>query len=206
MNHNHRLLVFQQIGLRMRPILLVFGVILLAVGLYDQFTGYLGQYWYWWWLAIALLVILWSYYSLLMPRAAIKVKAKTLRLQGPIWGYNISYGRVYAITASKMDQQYPFDQLKGSERAILKPFYHKTCVFIELTSYPRALKWRRLWFPRYLFGANRMGLICHVEDWMALSRDLESSRANRQEVQEQTHITSRQTLVGRILAEDLDFQ
>jgi hypothetical protein len=202
----HRLLIFDRIGRRMRWRLALLLIVLLLVGVYDQFTGYLGSLWFGWWLAIFLVGTLYLYYAILMRRASIQVGKGSLRFQGPLAGYNISYGRIYTVVSSNMDQHYSKNQLSRTERAILKPLYYRSCLFIELSSYPRRLKRRRLWFPRIFFSPNRLGLICHVEDWMALSQEIDTARSLRENAQSQAHISNRKTLVGRILAEDIEFK
>lgn len=199
----HRLLIFDQISRRVRRKLALLAILLLVIGIYDQFTEFLGDYWLAWWGAFLLVMALWVYYAIMMRRASIQVRDKFLRLQGPIIGYNISYGRIYSVTSGKMEQHFDYDEMRKKERAILKPYYHLTCLFIELKSYPRAFRWRRLWFPRILFGTNRNGVICHVEDWMALSRDIESARSHRHARLQKDQ--RNQTLAGSILADDVKF-
>jgi len=202
----HRLLIFEQISRRMRWRLGLLLLVLLLVGIYDQFTGYLGSLWPAWWAAILLVVAIFFYYAVLMRRASIQARPGTFRWQGPLVGYNISYGRIFSVASGNMEQHYSKDQLNRWERSVLKPFFHTTCVFIELNSYPPRLKRRRLWFPRIFFGPHRIGFICHVDDWMALSREIDTARGVRKEAQGQSHISRRQTLVGRILAEDIEFK
>jgi hypothetical protein len=202
----HRLLIFDRISRRVRGWLALLLIVLLLVGVYDQFTGYLSSLWLGWWLATFLVGLLYFYYAILMRRASIQVRQGSFRLQGPLVGYNISVSRIYTVTSSKMEQHFSKDQLSRNEWSLLKPIFYTTCLFIELRSTPRRFARRRLWFPRILFGPHRMGLICYVEDWMALSQELEHARSLRQSAQQQAHISSRKTLVGRILAEDIEFR
>ena len=180
--------------------------VLVLVGVYDRLTGYLGSLWLGWWLAAFLVALMMFYYAVLMRRAFIQIRPGSFRWQGPITGYNISYGRVRSVASSKMEQHYSKSQLNRREWSILKPIYYNTCLFIELSRYPRRLKRRRLWFLRIFYGRDRMGMLCHVEDWMALSRELDTARAMREDAQSSAHIDHRLTLVGRILAEDIDFE
>jgi|GEM_PF-4345445 hypothetical protein len=199
----HRLLIFDQIRRRLRVRLTLLVIVMLAVGLYDQYTEWLGDYWLVWWAAFLVVMIVWVYFVVMMRRASIQVREKFLRLQGPVVGYNISYGRIHSVTSGKMEQHYQFDELRKGERATIKPYYGSTCIFIELSSFPRSIRWRGLWFPRILFSANRRGLICHVEDWMALSRDIESARSHRYARLDNRH--PERTLAGEVLAENVKF-
>ncbi len=201
----HQLLIFNQMSRRVRRKLAFLALVLLAVGLYDQFTQFLGDYWLVWWAAFLLVMALWVYYAIMMRRASIQVRPKFIRLQGPLIGHNISYGRIHSVTSGKMEQHFPLDRLRRNERAILKPYYTNTCLFIELHSYPRTLKWRRLWFPRILFGTTRQGIICHIEDWMALSRDIESARSHRRAKLDALEGQREYSLARKVLAEDTHF-
>ena len=202
----HRLLIFDRISRRMRWRLALLLIVLLLVGIYDQFTGYLGSFWLGWWLAIFLVGLLYFYYAVLMRRSSIQVRQGAFRFQGPIVGYNINYGRITMAASGQMEQHYSKDQLGRSEWSIVKPLFYKTCLFIELGSTPRRFNRRRLWFPRIFFGPHRTGLICHVEDWMALSQQIEKARSLRDETQRHAHINNRRTLVGRILDEEIEFK
>jgi hypothetical protein len=178
----HRLLVYERLSQRMRGLFLLLGIVLTAIGIFDLLVApILGQFWFYWWLVVALVFLLWIYYDFLVRRGAIQVREKILRLQGPIYGANVSYGRIHSVTSAHLVQHFPVESLKGLDKRLLEPFYTQTCLFIELTSFPKSFRWRRLWFPRYLFGTSRPGLICITEDWMALSRDIEAARAERQE-------------------------
>ena len=79
-------------------------IVLLLVGVYDQFTGYLGSLWLGWWLAVVMVLALYFYYAILMSRASIEIRPGSLRWQGPVMGYNISYGRIYSVASGKMEQ------------------------------------------------------------------------------------------------------
>jgi hypothetical protein len=190
----------------MRWKLALLAVLMLALGLYDQVTGILGPNWVWIWLGLLVVVLLWFYYAVLMRRTAIHVAPAYVRLQGPLYGRKISYGRIQLVTPSKLEQHYTYESLSLGERPILKPFFYRTCAFVELKSYPKAFKWRRFWFPRTLFGTRKKGLLCYVDDWMAFSQDLESVRARYQARQGNGRNRRQMTLAGRILAEDVEFQ
>lgn len=200
------LLPQRRTGKRMRWLLILLAASMLTLGLYDQFTGILGPNWISIWLAMIPVLVLWLYYRLLLPRAAIHVGPDYLRLQGPLYGHKLSFKRIRTISPDKLEQHYPYEDLTVSERPVMKPLLARTCTFIELSSYPKAFRWRRWWFPRTLFGTRKKGLLCYVDDWMALSRELESARARRQAVSADNGFRRQMTLAGRILAEQLEFE
>lgn len=191
---------------RMRWKLTLLIVLMFALGIYDQFTSILGPNWLWIWLALLAVVVLWFYYAVMLRRAAIHIGPTYLRLQGPFHGRKISHDRIELVTPGKLDQHYSYKSLSPGERSALDPLYHRTCAFVELSSYPKAFKRRRWWFPRTLFGTRKMGLLCHVDDWMAFSQELESVRARHQARRGNPRVRTRMTLAGRILAEDVEFR
>jgi Ca2+/Na+ antiporter len=202
----HRLLLYARLSRHMRSLSFLLGLIVLAIGLYDLFTPILGDYWYWVWIAFGLLCLVWFYYAILMRRGAIQAHPNYLKLQGPLLGVKISYGRFHSATSARLDQHYPYDSLNGREQRLLEPLYSHTCVFIELKSYPPRLKSRRFWFPRFLFGATRPGLICVVDDWMALNRDIEAARSVWQQKYDRRHGSETRSLAAQILDDDIDFR
>lgn len=201
----YQLLPQRRTGQRMRRRLVLLAILMVTLGLYDQFTGVLGPNWFFIWLALIPVLILWLYFALLMPRAAVHITPEYIRLQGPLYGRRLSLKRICTISPGKLEQHYAYKDLTLGERPILKPFHQRTCTFVELSSYPKAFKWRRWWFPRTLFGTRKKGLLCYVDDWMALSRELESVRArhiaDNVEHGHRRHISP----AAYILAEDFQF-
>ena len=188
----------------MRWILFLLLIVMGAVGAYDWYSGFLGLSLTGWWAAIFLVLIVFFYYSLLMPRGYVQVQPDGLRIQGSLKGFTIGFDSIISVASSRMEQHFPRKTLTGYEWEILKPIYYRTCLFIELTSYPESLR-QRLWFPRVLFSKSRTGLILHVEDWMELSSTLGNTRTVKSETRGHAHMNNRRTLVGQILAEDIEF-
>jgi hypothetical protein len=202
----HKLLLYELMSRRRRGLLLALAVTLFVLAVYDQFSPVLpDDLWYLIWLAWLAVVAFWIYYAVLVRRAAVHVRPEYLRLQGPLFGANISYGRVHSATSARMEQHYRFDALSGSNQALLRPLYQQTCLFIELNSYPPSFKFRRFWFPRFLFGSSRPGLICAVEDWMSLSQDVEAARGHRQEQFSTRRSGDARSLAMRVLDERVEF-
>jgi hypothetical protein len=198
--NKHRLLVYERISQRMRGKLLALALILVAAGLYDLMVDpFLGASWLYLWLIVALVFLLWFYYAFLVRRAAIQVRPDILRLQGPLRGVNLSYGRVHSVTTAHMAQHVHGSKLSGSERSLIEPYFNLTCLFIELNSYPKALKYRRFWFSKFVFSTSRPGLVCAVKDWMALSRDVEAARAARQEKIDRPRRARARSLAAQVL-------
>jgi hypothetical protein len=187
---------------RLRNKILLLFLMLLGIGIYDLIDPMLDDdLWFYFWIVIGVVFLLWIYYAVIIPRSSIQMRPKTLRLKGPLIAFNISYARIHSVTSAQMSQHYPFDSLKGREKDVLEPLYNRTCVFIELTSYPGTFRWRHLWFPKFLFGTSRPGLVCVTRDWLSLSRDVEAYRSERYE---RVHNADKehQSLAARVLTEE----
>ncbi|RMG95265.1 MAG: hypothetical protein D6706_12480 [Chloroflexi bacterium] len=84
------------------------GGVLTGLGVYDLFwQPVFGDGWYLLWLADGVVWGLWFYYVVLMRRAAVQVRRHVLRLQGPLVGMNVSYGRIASATSTHIAQHYP---------------------------------------------------------------------------------------------------
>ncbi len=201
----YRLIIYDQISRRMRWRLALLLLTLILVGVYDRTSGYLGRFWFGWWFAIFLLAAMFIYYAAFYRRASIQVGEEKLRFQGVMAAYEIGLDNVASVATGTLEQHFSWKELSGYERKILKNFYFQTCVFIQLREYPDSFKSRRLWFPRCMFSPTRPGIICHVDDWMALSNQVDKARDSRVDESGRAHISNRRTLVGRILAEELEF-
>ncbi|MCL4870860.1 MAG: hypothetical protein KJ063_18025 [Anaerolineae bacterium] len=174
----HRLLLFELISRRMRWKLFWLLMVMIAAAIVDYFTEFLGDLWYLAWVAAGLLLPLWFYYAILFRRGSVQLRPKVLRLQGPLWHLDISYGRIYAATVGQMEQHFAYKKLSWREQAMLRPLYNTSGVFIELKEVPKSYRWRRLWFPKYLFGTRRDGLLLYSGDWMDLSQAIETARGD----------------------------
>lgn len=199
----HPLLISRQAGRQMKAKL--WGIMLLCavIGIYDFYTRALGSRWYCIWVAAAACLGLWLYHGWLLRRVSIQVRPNTLRLQGALRGFNISYGRILTVTSATLSQHYKLAEMKRGERRLLEPFWHQACLLVELSQYPPALeKAPQWWLPRYLFGTRRPGLLLVVDDWMALSREIEAARTVwQQQRSQQQRAYSQRTLAAQIMDE-----
>lgn len=173
----HRLLIYDVQSRRFKWKLLVLWLTLVGVGLFDIFVqNILGNYWFILWAVIPLIIIIWVYYTFFLPRAWFVVTSENLLLQTPAGEVKISYGRLDNITSSQMAQHYSLKDLPRRDRAIAKPHFKQTCAMVEMNSIPKTLEKKRGQLPRVLFSTKRPGLLLLVEDWIQLSRDVESAR------------------------------
>ena len=194
------LLIYHTISKRVRGKLFWLGILLLLLGLYDLFIDpFLGEFWFVWWLVLVLVVLLWFYYAVLMRRAKLIVRPEYLKLQGPLFGVRISYGRVRGVKATQYKRHVDPGSLSGSQRKLIAPFWNQTCAYIPLKSLPRRLRYGRLWFSPFLLSEAGQGLLLSVPNWMDLSRAVDAHHQKWKERHQGKETADKRTLVGKIL-------
>lgn len=200
---SYPLLPFRRMSQRMRASFFWLAWLLFALGLYDLLVApVMGDAWYWLWMGLVLVLLLWFYYARLLPRAAVQPRGQYFVLQGPVRPVKMSYGRIHTITPVKLAQHLHPGTLRRSERDVLEPYLHMTAVFVSLSSMPRPLQKPHLWFPRWLFSPVQPGLLLVVNDWLALSRELEEYRAAWRDQRLQATQPDRRSLAARVLQDD----
>lgn len=172
----HQLLIYRQLSRRVRNVALLVFLSVTVIGLYDQYRPFLGDNWVLWWPAVGVFFAVWAYYALLVPRSALLVRPDCLRVQGPLRGVNVSYERVHIVTSTHAFHHYPREELNRGEHQLLEPLRQKTALLIEFDRWPKSLRRARLWFPRLLLSGTGPGLLLIVDDWLALSQDIEVAR------------------------------
>ncbi len=132
------------------------------------------------WAVAVLGGLLWLYTRLLR-RAAVLCSPRGLRIRTPLYTLGLSYRRVESVRPVTFSTLYPPQEEKGARRRLYAGIWGKTAVVVDLNSYPLAPALLRLWIPRYLLlppGQGR-GFIFLVEDWMGLSRCIDTWRTAR---------------------------
>lgn len=122
--------------------------------------------------ALASLTIL-IYAFLARQLAWVQCRHKHLRIQTPIYPLIVSYGRIKMVRPTTFAQVFNPSEEKWARRNWLRPYWSKTVLVMEISKYPLNKAWLRLWFSSYLLSPNSTGFVFLVEDWMALSRQLD---------------------------------
>ncbi len=99
-----------------------------------------------------------------------------LRIQTPLLRLAVSYERVYSVRPVTFRDMYPPSRQRWSQRHFLEPLYSLTGVGVVLKTYPISERWLRLWLSEYMFLRDAHGFLFLVEDWMALSRQIDDFR------------------------------
>ena len=125
--------------------------------------------------AVALVVL--AYIYLARRLAWVQCKPNHLRIQTPVYPLVVSYSRVKGTRPQPFSQVFDPAAEKKARRRWLRPYWGKTTLVVDLSRYPVSRTWLRLWFTPYLLAPDASGFVFLVEDWMALSRQLDDFRS-----------------------------
>jgi hypothetical protein len=126
--------------------------------------------------ALASLVIL-AYTSLARRLAWVQCRPNHLRIQTPLYPLVVSYGRIKMVRPQTFAQVFHPGHEKRARRRWLRPYWRKTALAVDLKQYPTSKAWLRLWLSPYLIAPGPPGFVLLVEDWIALSRQLDEFRS-----------------------------
>lgn len=124
-------------------------------------------------------------YTFLARRAHVSGHKNNFVVHTPLYPVAFSYQRVEMVRPVEFKSIFPPENEKNARWRLYKNIWGKTVVVINVKGYPFPKWWLRLWFHPYLMHPREMALVLPVEDWMGLSRSLESLRTNWLERQRQ---------------------
>jgi hypothetical protein len=137
-----------------------------------------------WAFVAALVTLAFTGFALLARKMSyVQARPDLLRLVTPFLRLNISYRRVRSVSASEFHKLYPRRQAGWGERRFLAPFYGNTAVVVDLFDFPLPPRLLRLFLPLQSFAPNHPGFVFMVADWMALSTEIDTRRAEWQAAQ-----------------------
>lgn len=106
-----------------------------------------------------------------------------LRLVTPFLRINISYRRVRSVHPAGFQQLFPPAKASWAQRSFLEPFYGRTAVVVELTSYPMSPLLLRFFLAPQMFSPQSAGFVFLVPDWMEFSTELDTFRSTKAQSQ-----------------------
>jgi len=125
--------------------------------------------------ALVSLVIL-AYAYVARRLAWVQCRPNHLRIQTPFYPLVVSYSRIKGVRPKTFAQVFDPAGERAARRRWLRPYWGRTVLVVELSGYPFSKMWLRLWFSPYLLAPDVAGFVFLVEDWMALSRQLDEFR------------------------------
>jgi hypothetical protein len=132
-------------------------------------------------LVIAVVGVLIVFYTVLTTRAHVSCHRSNFVVHTPLYPVAFSYRRTDVIRSTEIRTIFPPEQEKEARRRFYHDIWGKTAIVVTVKSYPMPLWWLRLWFHPYMFHPEESALVFIVDDWMALSRSLETFRTSWRE-------------------------
>jgi hypothetical protein len=124
---------------------------------------------------VAFLILAYAFWA--RKRSWVQCRQKHLYIQTPFYPIAVSYGRIQDVRPQQFSHIFDPAQEKPARRRWLRPYWGKTVLAVDLSSYPIGQAWLRLWLSPYVL--NPPGLVLLVDDWMALSRQIDDFRTAR---------------------------
>ncbi len=121
--------------------------------------------------AIGLILTL---YTLRASRAHVQCYTRHFVVRTPLLPLTVSYARVERVRPVEFKTIYDPQEEKEALRRLYFNLWGKTVIVVNLTAYPLPLWWLRLWVHPYMLHPKEKALIFPVDDWMALSRQLDT--------------------------------
>lgn len=116
-------------------------------------------------------------YALLARRAGVRCFSDHFTIYTPLYPVAFAYRRIQTTRPTELDTIFPQQKEKGARRRLYQGLWHKTALVVDLKGYPLPRWWLKLWLSPYLFSPQKTGLVLLVEEWMALSRQLDEGRS-----------------------------
>jgi hypothetical protein len=174
----HALLLFKQsLGQMAGPVFLI-GLILVGLwvagGLFSLFL--LDEYLGYFLLGVGVVILAIAIFLQGEGRwAYVQANPDHLNVVGPFLRVKVSYRRIKSAHSGQLQQIFPPQRLKGSEKSLLTPFFGKTVVVVELAGFPMSPAVLKLFFPRFVFLPQGTGFVFIVDDWLSLSTDIDNA-------------------------------
>jgi len=132
-----------------------------------------------WFLIVAVVALSISAFAFVARyRAYVQVHNDYLSVVTPFLVFRVSFRRMRSAYPVLLQQLFPSDKARWSERQFLEPFYGKTVVVVEMRGYPLNPKLMKLFLPPQMFSPRATGLVFLVPDWMVFSTELDSFHGN----------------------------
>jgi len=106
-----------------------------------------------------------------------------LRVVTPFLLLKISYRRVINSHPNEFFRLFPPSQARWAEHRFLEPFYAQTAVLVEINQYPINPRLLGLFLLPQMFSPQSKALVFVVQDWMALSTEIDSALSTWKQAQ-----------------------
>lgn len=104
--------------------------------------------------------------------AYVQPRKDHLRVQTPIYRMKVSYRRILGTRPIDVAKMFPLASVPRGQRQVIRPFMGQTALGVDLRGLPLRRFVMRMFFSRFLFASDQIGLVLLVDDWMTLGRQL----------------------------------
>ena len=123
---------------------------------------------------ISIAGIIIAIYALLARQAHVRVGQGYFTVRTPLIPVVFSYTRIEIHNPTQFNEIRPPMEEKPARRRLYRGLWGKTVIVVDLKSYPAPRWWLKLWLHPYLFHPRKQALVLFIDDWMTLSRTLQT--------------------------------
>jgi len=124
--------------------------------------------------SVAIILLLYTYLARRL--AWVQCRTGHLYIQTPIYPLAVSYSRIKGTRPKPFAEIFNLAEAKVARQDWLRPYLRHTALVVTVSKLPLHRAWLRLWFSPYLLEPQGTGFVFLVDDWMALSRQLDDFR------------------------------
>ena len=145
---------------------------------YEFFKYYLGDGALPWLIVGVACALLWLLVMLATRTAHVQARPDAVVIGTPLWPIRIPYKHINIVRSVSFGQAFPPEKARRADRGWLRRCQNETAVALDLLSLPKGSR-RRLnaFLGPYVFSLENKQLVFLVNDWMALSGELDRYRA-----------------------------
>ncbi len=142
-----------------------------------------------WLLAGGIISLLYWFFTLIGPLLAyVQPRADHIRVQTPVYRINISYRRIRNTRPVDITKTFTQASTPRGFRRPIRQFYGATALGLDMRSWPLPRWFLALFLGRMMLAPDQPGLILIVDNWIELSKHIESmmgawSDGQRQQLQ-----------------------
>jgi extradiol dioxygenase family protein len=189
--HRFRLLLYDRVMVRVRIPSLVLAVLSLALwfGVNRQWLSWPSANKSYLLLSSGVFFTGFWIFTWLSPILAyVQILEDHLRMQTPFYHLKIPYKQIHNTRPVEIQKLFPPSKISSSQHEFLKPFYGRTALAVDLQGLPPPNFILRLFFHRFTFSPDSLGIVLLVDNWFGLSHQL-STRVDAWRMAHSTHPT-----------------
>lgn len=173
-----RLLLYRRSMDRIGQAALLLGLILGAAWAWETFGFqplFLPGSDFWLLLGAGACLAFWVFAFFARLQAYVQAYPEYLKISTPFFKMKVSYRRLRSVHSAAFTDLFPPKAMSWADHTFLEPYFGKTAVVVEVSSFPYSLRLMRLFLPAQMFSPQTQALVLLVSDWMAFSTELDTA-------------------------------